>query len=90
MNYSYEEPKDEAHCISFWGPEARGMSYQDGPYARVLKQEIWDWLDEHKDLVISTMGGQMDEDGQIVFTIRFRTKDAAMLFKLRFQGTDLT
>jgi hypothetical protein len=85
VNYTYEEPRPEQHCMSVWGKDLSCIANKvDDDWN--LKPEVRAWLDEHDNLVSSVMVGSTD-DFEMCFSFRFKTKDAAMMFKLRFGGS---
>jgi hypothetical protein len=85
MNYTYEPPSVEQHCLSVWGDNLPAIAVKDDEGDWHLKREVTAWLYEHDDLVNSVMVGS--EDFSVCYTFRFKTKEAAMLFKLTFGGS---
>jgi hypothetical protein len=82
MNYSFEEPRPAYHCISFWDDEALRLAHLNEEHELQLNYDVFNWLDEHRDLHYGYLGGKSEVG--LCYTIRFKTKDAALLFKLRF------
>jgi hypothetical protein len=84
VNYTYQPPRPEEHLISVWGDDLPEIAEKDEDGDWSLTEEVGDWLDEHDELHNGVRFGDMDFS--LCVTISFKTRDAAMLFKLTFGG----